>query len=132
MTATEYSSPTTHAHHNHIRLATASVLGVAAVWPLLPAHPALICPLRSLTGVPCPLCGMTRACIAAAHGHLGTSLAFNPMGIVFIAAALVVLVRPALLLRLRPPPWGVFALLGAMWLWNVGFNPTFHQWLLPR
>ncbi|HTL86309.1 MAG TPA: DUF2752 domain-containing protein [Acidimicrobiia bacterium] len=129
MIATNYESSRMHARN--IRLATAGVLGVAAAWPLLPAHPALICPLRSLTGVPCPLCGMTRACVAAAHGHIGASLAFQPMGIVLIAAAIVLLVRPALLTRLRPPPvWGVFALLGAMWLWNVGFNPTFHQWLL--
>ena len=30
------------------------------------------------TGIPCPFCGMTRACVAAAHGHVAQSLAFNP------------------------------------------------------
>jgi len=26
--------------------------------------------------------------------------------------------------------WSIFAVLGALWVWNVGFNPTFHQLLL--
>src|SRR5262245_56527753 len=83
----------TRAHAHHIRLATAGLLGVAAVWPVLPAHPPLVCPLRDLSGVPCPFCGMTRATVAALHGHLGASLAFQPMGIVFIVAVIAVLVR---------------------------------------
>jgi hypothetical protein len=42
------------------------------------------------------------------------------------------LVRPGLISRIRRPPlWTLWAALGALWLWNVGFNPTFHQWLLP-
>jgi hypothetical protein len=35
-----------------------------------------------------------------------------------------------LLTRVRPPVWSLLAVLGALWLWNVGFNPTFHQLLL--
>ncbi len=62
-------------------------MGAAAIWPVLPLHPPLACPLRSITGIPCPLCGMTRACIAAVHGHLGASLAFNPGGILVVLLA---------------------------------------------
>ena len=123
---------TTAARRNEreLRYAMGALLGAAAIWPLLPVHPPLACPLRTATGIPCPLCGMTRACVAAAHGHLGASLAFNPAGIAVIAIAVVILVRPTLLRSVHPPPWVWGILLGALWVWNVGFNPTFHQLLV--
>lgn len=114
---------------NPVRAVGAGLVGAAAVWPLLPAHPPLVCPLRAATGIPCPLCGMTRACVAAAHGHLATSLAFNPAGVLVVVAAVVALVRPQLFTRLRAPGWLMIAAIGALWLWNIGFSPTFHQLL---
>jgi len=116
-------------HGRDLRVASAGMVGVAAVWPLLP-HPSVACPLRAATGIPCPLCGMTRAVVAAVHGHLATSLAFNPGGILVLLLAAVVLVRPALLARVRLPLWTLWASLAALWFWNIGFNPTFHQLLL--
>ena len=113
-----------------LRAATAGLLGAAAVWPVLPLHPPFQCPLLALTGVPCPFCGMTRACVAAVHGHLTQSLAFNPAGILVVVLAAVVLVRPSIMVRIRPPTWTVAVAMGLLWLWNVGFNPTFHQVLL--
>jgi hypothetical protein len=114
---------------NQLRVAAVSLVGVAAVWPVLP-HPPIACPLRALTGIPCPLCGMTRACVAAVQGHLGTSLAFNPAGVLLVLAAVVAVVRPQWLTRVRAPAWVVLVAIGALWLWNIGFNPTFHQLLL--
>jgi hypothetical protein len=111
-----------------VRVVAVGLLGVAAAWPLLP-HPAIACPLRATTGIPCPLCGMTRACVAAVQGHLGTSLAFNPAGVLVVLAAIVALVRPQWLTRLSAPAWIVLGAIGALWLWNIGFNPTFHQLL---
>jgi len=115
--------------HNQrsLRVIAAGLVGVAAVWPLLPVHTGIVCPLRAATGIPCPLCGMTRACVAAVHGHLATSLAFNPAGILVVLAALVALLRPQLLTRIRVPMWCVITAMGALWIWNIGFNPTFHQ-----
>jgi hypothetical protein len=113
-----------------LRVGAGALLGAAAAWPLLPVHPTLVCPLRSLTGVPCPLCGMTRACVAAIHGHLTTSLRYNPAGILVLVAAAVVILRPQVFSRVRFPTWGVAIAVGALWVWNVGFNPTFHQLLL--
>jgi hypothetical protein len=72
---------------------------------------------------------MTRACVAAAHGHLATSLAFNPAGVLVVVAAVVALVRPQLFTRVRAPGWLMIAAIGGLWLWNIGFNPTFHQLL---
>jgi hypothetical protein len=110
-----------------VRLVTAGLFGAAAVWPLLPVHPPLACPLRSTTGIPCPFCGLTRACVAAAHGDLLRSLSFNPAGILVLTLAVILLVRPALMRRIRPPIWAQWATLGVLWFWNIGFNPTFHQ-----
>jgi hypothetical protein len=114
-----------------LRIAAAGLVGVAAAVPLLPhvPHAELACPLRAATGIPCPLCGMTRACAAAVHGHLGTSLAFNPAGVLLMLAALVAIVRPQLLTRIRVPAWTLVVAVGALWLWNIGFNPTFNQLL---
>ena len=36
------------------------------------------CPLRTLTGIPCPLCGSTRGVVAAVHGHLGHAARAEP------------------------------------------------------
>src|SRR3982074_1850794 len=58
--------------------------GTAAVRPLFPVEPGLPCPLRTLTGVPCPFCGMTRSVTAAVHGDLAHSLVLNPAGIVAV------------------------------------------------
>jgi hypothetical protein len=124
------SMPGERRHAFEVRAAAGGMLAIAAAWPLLPLHPPLACPLLSLTGVPCPLCGMTRAVVAAAHGHLASSLSFNPGGMFVLLLALAALIRPTLLTRLRLRLWSIFAVLGALWLWNVGFKPTFHQLLL--
>ena len=113
-----------------LRVGAGALVGAAAIWPVLPVHPPFACPLRAITGIPCPLCGMTRACVAAVHGHLGASLVFNPGGILVVLFALTALIRPQWLVRARPRLWLIGSALGALWLWNVGFNPTFHQLLL--
>jgi hypothetical protein len=112
-----------------LRFAAIGLVAAAAAWPLLP-HPTSACPLRALTGIPCPLCGMSRACSAAVHGHLGASVAFNPAGVLLIAAAIVAIVRPRALQRVRVPAWVIAVAFVALWVWNIGFNPTFHQLLL--
>jgi hypothetical protein len=110
-----------------VRLGAAAMLGVAVAWPLLPVHPPIACPLRAITGIPCPFCGMTRAVVAAMHGHVVESLRFNPSGVLVVLFALAVLAGVRLeRLQLRALPWILVALTAALWVWNVGFNPTFH------
>ena len=118
----------TAANDRTIRLGMLGLAGAAAIYPI--AHIPLACPLRATTGIPCPFCGMSRAVSAAVHGHLGQSLAFNPGGIVIVLLAVLLLVRPSFARTIRPPIWVLSAILGGLWLWNVGFNPTFHQWLV--
>ncbi len=107
-----------------LRLVGAGLLGMAAVWPAMPVHPPLTCPLRATTGIPCPLCGMTRAVVAAVHGDVVASVAYNPGGVlvVLLAAALLFLPR---LRRVAISGWLVVAVGALLWAWNVTLNPTF-------
>ena len=52
----------------------------------------LPCPLRSITGIPCPLCGMTTAATALASGDLAGALAANPFVLVLAGFTLVMAV----------------------------------------
>ena len=72
--------------------------GMRAAW--LPA-----CLFHRLTGLNCPGCGMTRATHAALHGHLGTALRCNPLGMVLLPAAMVGLgLELTGWLAAKPPP----------------------------
>jgi Protein of unknown function (DUF2752) len=107
------------------RTGAAAMLGLALVWPRLPVHPPIACPLRTLTGVPCPMCGMTRAVVALVHGHVLDSLRFNPAGIA-VAIIAIALIAGFRIERIQIPPWVLIVLAALLWAWNIGFNPTFH------
>jgi hypothetical protein len=68
---------------------------------LVPANgdTGLFCPFRELTGVPCPLCGATRAFALAARGDMGF-VDYNAVWVVF--AALLIVTGALLLLTRRP------------------------------
>ncbi len=56
------------------------VAGVGAVWLAAWVRvPAPECVFRKITGLPCPLCGSTRAFRALAHGDWGTALWISPL-----------------------------------------------------
>lgn len=107
--------------------AAASVL-LWQFWLLLaPLMPA--CPLRTLTGVPCPTCGSTRAGLALLHGDLPNALRLNPLATVaavaFLLGGALVPVWVGLVQRVpdlpsRWPPGlriAVLAAIVANWLW---------------
>ena len=63
---------------------------------------------------------------AGRHARRLAARAGRTLGLVVRLVAAVLLVRPGLISRIRRPPlWTLWAALGALWLWNVGFNPTF-------
>lgn len=100
----------------------------ALVLPLGPDIDLPLCPLRAVTGVPCPFCGMTTAGIAAAHGDLVGAVMANPAALVLIAAIVVSFVpviyrdsrvRAAVArhkLWITRLPWLVLPL---VWLWQL-------------
>lgn len=54
--------------------------------------PGWQCPLLRLTGVPCPGCGLTRACLLLAQGEVRAAIefhAFAPVFLVFIAILII-------------------------------------------
>jgi Protein of unknown function (DUF2752) len=52
--------------------------GMAAAWLHWFGLPPLACPLRAVTGIPCPTCGATRAFASLIDGHVAASFRFNP------------------------------------------------------
>lgn len=55
----------------------------------------LSCPMRSLTGIPCPNCGMTRSFLALAKGDLGESISYHLFGPLLFLIFLIVTVHTA-------------------------------------
>jgi Protein of unknown function (DUF2752) len=100
-----------------LRIAGGAMLAAAAVLPALPGHPGIVCPLRTLTGIPCPLCGMTTSVEDTVHLHVRDALAANPAGVAATVVALALLVlRPA---RFRVPALAACAALTAMWVFEL-------------
>ena len=56
---------------------------------LHPALPGWACPLRGLTGVPCPTCFLTRATAAALSGDLQGSIHWHAFGPLAAAGLLI-------------------------------------------
>lgn len=82
----------------------------AVVWPAVTASTgaALPCPLRTMTGIPCPGCGLTTAAVALVRGQFDAAFHANP--VIFGLAALTFAAGPLVVLRaagvLEPPsPW---------------------------
>jgi hypothetical protein len=54
-----------------------------------------VCPIKSVTGIPCPSCGTTRSVLALFKGAFHEALWLNPLGII---AALGLLIAPVWIL----------------------------------
>ena len=101
-----------------LRVAGAGMLAVAAVRPWLPSTLGPPCPLRTVTGVPCPFCGMTRGVTALVHGQLSSAFSYNPGAFLVVAMAIVLLVAWRWQ-RVRIPVWAVFVFFAALWAFQL-------------
>ncbi len=101
-----------------LRIFGAGMLGVAAVRPLVPFEFVPPCPLRTLTGVPCPFCGMTRGVTAAVHADLGRAVFLNPGSIVAVVLAVVLLLAWRSK-RVEIPVWSIAIVFGLLWSWQL-------------
>ena len=78
---------------------------------LHPGIPGWTCPLRALTGVPCPTCFLTRATTAALSGDLQGSIHWHAFGPLAAAGLLAWSGLALQRRRLLPLPYGK-----ALWL----------------
>jgi Protein of unknown function (DUF2752) len=102
---------------SELRNAGAALIAGGAALQLSPVHVPMACPLRTLTGIPCPLCGMTTSVEATVRLDLGTAVAAAPAGIALVAGAVAVLVlRPSVI---RVPAPALYAGLAAMWVYQL-------------
>jgi hypothetical protein len=101
-----------------VRKLGAAMLVLGATLPHVAHNPGLPCPLRTVTGVPCPFCGLTTSVKAVCTAHWHDAVAANPFGVVAVAVAVVLLLRP----RLRwasLPILPLLALAAMSWTWEL-------------
>jgi MFS superfamily sulfate permease-like transporter len=108
---------TTRLDPRDLQTSATVMLAAAVAMPLLPVHNGIACPLRTLTGVPCPLCGMTTSVEAVVRFDFRAALEANPAGIALVLLALILLtVRPR---RVVVPSIVVPVALAAMWAFEL-------------
>ncbi|MDD2545765.1 MAG: DUF2752 domain-containing protein [Burkholderiaceae bacterium] len=98
-------------------------LALASTPWLLASGPALACPFRWLTGLPCPLCGGTHACAALLQGQWGAAWQAHPGAVPLLGLlsvwALCSLVEAGTGRRLPLGRWGPAAWTGVI-AWLLG------------
>lgn len=114
-------------------VAAASAVALRPMWLALAPH-LRACTFRSLTSIPCPSCGTTRAATAFLNGDLLTAFAANPLaaaaGLFFVAGAPIAVLWtvarwPVPALPSPLPRWVRLAMVGlivANWAWVVAIS----------
>lgn len=79
---------------NRLYFTTGIVCFFAVIWLLLDYFSLFgvtVCPVKLVTGYPCPSCGTTRSINALLHGHIEEAFMINPFGIISSCIVLGVL-----------------------------------------
>ena len=85
-----------------LALAAGSAVALAPVLPwLAPFAPG--CPFHTLTGLPCPGCGTTRAVFALARGDVAGAIGWNPLAALTLLAGFVACALAPAWVTLRGP-----------------------------
>jgi Protein of unknown function (DUF2752) len=85
------------------RIAAFAVAAVALANLHLPGRPATVCPLRALTGIPCPFCGGTTAAVHIGHLDVLGALQANP--VVVVGAIVTACTPAAMAIKTRHGGW---------------------------
>ena len=110
----------------------ALALGIAAVLLYqssrlsLPWMPG--CTFHKLTGLNCPGCGMTRAVQATLHGRIGDAFLLNPIGMILLPLAFLVL-GIEIISWIRGKPVPLRLQLGSRGAWGIVWMVTIF-WIL--
>ena len=54
----------------------------------------LPCVFKGVTGMPCPGCGMTRACLAILQGEFSTAWRYHPFSFLLIGLSILIVFQP--------------------------------------
>lgn len=84
------------------------------------AEGGLSCVFLTLTGMPCPFCGMTRATLALGQGDFAAAFAFHPLAplvliLTFGAAVYLARGKTPRLFGARVTPLAALAVIAAIW-----------------
>lgn len=91
-----------------------------------PFNGPVLCPLRAVTGIPCPFCGMTHSFVHFAAGRFGESFTWSPLGPLLFALFAIAAVALAVLIVRRQVL--VLPSLGRL-RWLVVGTPLFALWV---
>lgn len=100
------------------RAGAVAMVAIAAARPLIPFEFVPPCPLRTITGIPCPMCGMTRGVTSLVNGDFAHALLMNPASYLAVALALLLFVQWRTR-RVVIPVWVIAVVLGVMWTWQL-------------
>lgn len=92
-------------------------LAVGILLPLVPFYPGIACPLRAVTGIPCPSCGMTGSIQSCLTLDFARAMAQNPGGVLLLTGAVVALIlRPR---EIRVPLVAGAAAVFSLWIFQL-------------
>ena len=117
-------------HLARIFLVGLALVAAFAAWlsPVFGAAWPSLCPFRFLTQLPCPGCGMGRACIALAQGNFAGAWHHHPFAFFLVPLALGLACSPSWFGRAWPTlplalrkslAGGVLALVLMLWLYRL-------------
>ena len=81
-----------------------ALLGAVALWVTVAVGLRVYCPIRHVTGIPCPGCGMSRALVCLLRGDWKGYAYYNPALLPCLTAVFFLINRETILLR-RLPMW---------------------------
>ncbi len=91
------------------------------------------CPIRFLTGISCPGCGMTRAWISFLHGDLLSAFDYHPLFFTMVPTGIVFLLRGKIPKRwVSRCAWLLIALFFAVYLYRMCFSDGSIVSFLPK
>ena len=67
----------------------------------------LPCIFKGVTGIPCPGCGMTRACLAILQGEFSTAWRYHPFSFLLIGLTILIVFQP----EYTQETWGAISLI---------------------
>ena len=118
-------------------LGAAVVLAISAIYTPDDPPGLSICTFHTVTGLPCPGCGLTRSFCAITHARLIDAWHLNPFGFIWYALTVYLLIRPLLVRRQRfaacekellASKWGyILPLVLVVAMWSHGL---FRMWVV--